>query len=258
MNQPLIYFQDISKEIYHRWWILFIGMIIGGFLGLLINRLIFPPIFAPDARISILINFQKVGHLETNEQDQYIGAAISLFQSDEVILQTIDKLAKNNIDISESEFKKNATIERQLNEVIFRYTDTDLSIAVLVTNLWSQEAFNYFSEAYDHAVKYSILLEEQDLLDSCFQQTGLTQPSDFDCIETIKQNNYGNDDQIKNLLIEKEKSKGIFPGLSFTYISQAESSQEPVRNQTNIHVLSGVFFGLMVTYLIFYFVPRKK
>ncbi len=235
-----------NAKIFHNWWLLLVGGIIGGIIAYLTSIIFFPPIFVAEAELSVSINFKEVGHLSQYEQDQMIGNIISLFQMNEVINETITNISDKNLDVST--FKKSCFTERQVNSILFRCQSTDPTVGTRWANQWAMVSHEIFSEAYFHALKYESLMREQLSYESCIQQSYFIFPTPAECLDILPDNlSFDNLNQM--LQQELLLSKNIFPGIRFSDVISAEIPQKASRYQTNNLVLSGAIFGLLVSFI---------
>lgn len=235
-----------NEKIFQNWWLLLIGGIIGGLVAYFLSIIFIPPIFVAEAELSVVINFKEVGHLSQYEQDQMIGNIISLFQTNEVINETITNIDDPNLNISN--FKNSCFIERQVNSILFRCQSTDPAIGTQWANHWTIVSHEVLSETYFHALNYESLKRGQLSFESCIQRSYFIFPTPIECLDLLPDHLSIED---FNQLLQQEMllSKNIFPGIKFSDVIPAEIPQKASRFQTNNLVMSGAIFGLLVSFL---------
>jgi len=240
-----------SKSFYSKsrklWWILVTGGIIGALLGLAINMLFIKPIFTAESSISAVINFDQVGHLTQYEQDQFIGHVMTFLQSEEVIEGTLVKLKSTSLDSDFQGFSNSCLLERNLDEIVFRCNNNSPILAKTYADIWKEVGLNFLLEALNHAQKYNALIAIQNQIDKCLQLSAFTINSNHYCDLNIDSFDFLSGETRKEL----ELSKGIFAGFSIVDGSSSKIPNRPVRNNTNLMVLSGAIFGFIISYFIF-------
>lgn len=252
MNSASFDLQTISNRIFHFWWILVLGGIIGSLFGLIANRIFIKPLYVAEASISVLINFKEVGHLSQYEQDQMIGHVKSLFNSNDVIERTFFQGDQKTLGYDLNRFKEECFLEQKVNEVIFRCVNTSPQIAMELANTWSEISYSELLDAYNHAKIYQSLSTIEKQYEKCIELSAMRNPSFYEC-ELIQFDNLSLEKMTLTLKSEYEKSKGVFPGLTFTYGYKASLPKLPVRFQSNTMVLSAGLIGMIFSFLMIIF-----
>lgn len=234
------------------WWILVIGGVIGALIGLAINKIFIKPLFTAESSISAVINFDQVGHLTQYEQDQFIGHIMTFLQSKEVIEGTINLIRSEELSIDFQEFTSACQLERNLDEIVFRCNHNSPTLAKTYVDRWKEIGLNLLLEALTHAQKYNALLEKQNQIDKCLQLSAFSYNSVHYCDLRIESYDLLSSETKK----EFELSKGIFAGISILNGSPSSVPDRPVRNNTNLMVLSGALFGLIISFFLI-ITPKK-
>lgn len=230
----------ISKN----WGKLIIGGLVGSLIAFFISLLFFHPIYTAQSEISIVINFKEVGHLTQYEQDQVIGNVMSLFSSSEVVDETIANIKDE--PPTTTEFRKNCFLERQVNSIFFRCQSTNPNLAVNWANQWGQISQKSLEVAYTHAIKYEELMRKQQSYENCVEKSVFTLPTFMDCSALFSDQKQF--EELHQTLDQEFKfGKNIYPGIKFSEIIPARIPTRAIRNQTNLLVLSGAFFGFFLT-----------
>lgn len=239
---------DLFLNINKAWLQLLVFGFVGALTAFFIGKFLIQPVYVSDAKVSVGINFKQVGHLSQYEQDQYIGLVEALFLSDTVTQKTLDSLSTNGVDLSIEEFKENRVLEREINNLIFKYKNNQPEPAKKIVSAWVNVAFSELEIAYDHATSYHLLMNRLSSYEKCIERAANLKYGYFcDSMITL----LPSDDELS---AERENSRGIFPGLVFDQIDNVGSNPVPVQNQTNLLVLAGFFLGLFfkLTFLIFF------
>ena len=152
------------------------------------------------------------------------------------------------MDYDLSTFTENCFLEQKVNDIIFRCINTDPQIAMALANKWSEVSYSELTIAYDHAKIYQSLMTAENEFEKCIELSSLDIPSFYEC-KLIRSNNSTLAKMTSDLKSEYEKSKGIFPGLTFTYGSSASLPKTPIRYQTNTMVLFSGIAGMIIAFL---------
>jgi hypothetical protein len=236
----------LSEKIFQFWWMLLIGGMVGGIIAFISTYFLVSPDYLAEAKMSIIINFKEVGHLSQYEQDQMIGNVISMFQSNDITEETIDLLGDDMVSISE--FRNSCFMERQVNTLFFRCISNDPVLSQKWVNHWANISYDKLSTAYGHALQFEKLQRKQDSFELCVQRSYDAFPSSSDCKKLIS-DQFTQEQLIAEIEYERLNSKNIFPGFKFSEITSAEIPQKPVRNNTNIYVLTGSLFGFIISFI---------
>jgi hypothetical protein len=244
MEQKSIFIPELFHKIQTNWWVISLFTFTFTFLSILLSYLVIKPIYTAEAVISLQINFKEVGHLTQFEQDQYIGVIRSFFLSDEIINSVVSQLQVSG-EIAPKEFLDDCFLEREINELIFRCQNNSPEIAAIRASNWSRTSYSGLEEAYQHAENYHRLLIKNAQYETCITQQMISPPAFFDC--SVWGNPVsGFESQIET---ERKLSKGVFPGIMFSYSSDAAIPKNPVRYGRNALIISGLLLGLITSIL---------
>lgn len=249
---------DLIKKISNQWQIIVVLMIIGGLAGLL-GSLFIQPIYESSATYSVTIDYTQTGALTDIQEDQAMRGVGSVLMSDRVISQTLSQLKDiASIELNQSDFLRDASIDREEFRWTIRFKATDKVKAESVVRIWAEAADEVINQALVHANTNQVLAESMSALKICVQ--GLSQKSQneicgcFDPRELV--NVIG--EISGQMQKEKEESLGLFHALSVVLINGASQAQSPVLGQRNVLVLSGVFIGLIISLVITAALANKR
>ena len=153
-----------------------------------------------------------------------------------------------SMDYDSSLFKEDCFLEQKVNDIIFRCINTDPHLAMALANKWSEVSYSELTIAYDHAKNYQSLVTAENEYEKCIELSSLDIPSFYEC-KLIRSDSSILAKMTSDLKSEYEKSKGIFPGLTFTYGSKANLPKTPIRYQTNTMVLFSGMAGMIIAFL---------
>ena len=243
-------FLDLIKAITARWYVLTVGMIIGGLFAWG-GTFFMPPIYESDAVFYVSIDYTQTGMLTDVEEDQIMRGIGDMIFSDETTLATINELEGEGVKISKEEFYDDAIFEREEFRWAIRYRDPNPVLAFQVVQAWANQADILIQNSLAHARTVASYEEVLTGLESCLQRTTQTAAPDDDCsvdnIDTI----LWEIDKLNDLIVvEKDASRGLFSGAATELVEAPEVSVNPMRHQVNILVLSGIFIGLLVSIVL--------
>jgi hypothetical protein len=241
---------ELFSRINHQWMFFLLCGLGGALLSFFFSLLFFKTSYISFSQISVNINFKEIGHLNQYEQDQHIGLVEALFLSDDVVQDTLASLAAQNVNLSKQEFLDHRLVERKANIILLKYVSKDKNLPQIIVTTWTQTAFQSLSDTYQHAATYQSLMDLQNAYESCFQNAA-TFPAIADCSILLKQL-----PDTQTIWLEKQLSKGLFPGLTFFLLDEESSPPQEIRYQTNALVLAGFFTGLMFALILLLFVKR--
>ena len=237
--------KDSLDILIKRWWVVIIFAIFGGIVGQILHFFI-PPIYETQASMGISIDYSRTGLLTDIEEDQIFGTIADVFSTDIVLKNVIEEANNQNITIDKSLLKRIVIHERTDNTWLFKAQYTDPEIASQLANIWIVEAYNALDEAYEHTLIAEGYQRYIDSLTDCLQQFTVVQPTHSYC--SIN-NLFEIQDRLTEVTqlekIERQKSLGINPGVSFRIDSKAVIPQKPTRHHVNTLIFSGSIIGFI-------------
>jgi capsular polysaccharide biosynthesis protein len=154
-----------------RWWLIAIGVIVGGLLGWGFSRL-HAPLYDAQALLVINIDYQQAPELvqKTDDhftEDQIIGAASAVVVSTYVLDQVNAGLQAQGIKLDWEKYVRNLASERRRSQFFLRVRDRDPRLAATVANLWAEKAYAALVDFQQHAVKARALREYLAGMSAC-------------------------------------------------------------------------------------------
>lgn len=239
-------FLDLIKYAGSRWYMLVIGMIVGGLAGMGAVSLL-PELYESNAVFNVTIDYTQTGALSDVEEDQAMRGVGDIIFSDEIVSGTLAALEEQGMLLSKDEFYDDAIFDREEFRWAIRYRDANPQTAFIVVEAWSLEADRVLQEALEHARLASSYQGVLTGLESCLQRTtGPVSGSDACSYENIEEI-LAEIDQVSALVkSEKEESKGLLPALSVQLLEKAKVPSQAMRYQVNMLVLNGALIGLLI------------
>ena len=122
----------------HSWWMLVIGMVLGGLAGFAFNY-VQQPTYQAKATVFTVIDYQKIRDVRLSEydEDMTINSVQSVMLSTDVIGSLIMEIAKSGISLDYTSFMDRMSIYRKFTDYELFYRDYDPEIAQLIVNTWA-------------------------------------------------------------------------------------------------------------------------
>jgi hypothetical protein len=234
----------------NKWWVIAVLMMVGGFTGELLSSFR-SPVYAATSTITTSIDFGRTGILSDVEEDQIMGIAGDLIQSEDIILALFNTSGNMEDDLSLQENRKKLVAERNHSNWVLRVLDEDPQKAAKIANDWVGLAYEALLDARSHAIRANALLDYQDSLVFCIERIAVFEPVHTGCSYKDWQDL---NEQIKlvsdEIALEKELSRGVSPALEFIISGQAWIPNKPVRNNKGGDIFSGALIGFLAAILI--------
>jgi hypothetical protein len=130
--------KDELLKMLRLWWVLVIGMILGGLAGLAIAYTR-PPVYQAKATLYTSIDFQKINDVRLTEydEDMTINSVQSVLLSNDVIESVIVSAAESDVALGYAAFMGHMSIYRKFTDYELFFRDADPAIAQLVVNEWA-------------------------------------------------------------------------------------------------------------------------
>jgi uncharacterized protein involved in exopolysaccharide biosynthesis len=130
-----------KNEILHilrSWWLLVIGMVLGGVAGFVFNY-VQQPTYQAKATVFTVIDYQKINDVRLSEydEDMTINSVQSVMLSTDVIGSLIMEMAESGYSLDYTSFMDRMSIYRKFTDFELFFRDSDPKIAQLVVNTWS-------------------------------------------------------------------------------------------------------------------------
>lgn len=234
---------DLIKKISEKWYVLTFLLFIGGAAGLAVS-FFKPPIFQSSASFSVIIDYTQTGALSDVQEDQAMRGVGYLLLSDHVIDETLASIKASYDTVIERErFLENASIDRGDFNWTIRYRGQKPEDVYRIVDTWASSSLQNFENALIHANTAQSYLTILNRLINSYQLTSeetdnrSDDPSNLKRLEEIV-------DLSQKISEEKELAKGLFFALSIHMTNDATLADTPIRNQTNLFVISGALAGI--------------
>ncbi|MCE5207671.1 MAG: hypothetical protein LLG42_05085 [Chloroflexi bacterium] len=242
---------DILQIALRRWWVIVLGMCLGGMLGMGLHLLI-PPVYQTRAVISAGVDFARTGKLTDVEEDYIIKKVGDLIGSDAVIEETIELAAAQGINLDRRTFDEMHFLQRSFNDWLLVVRAEDPQQATVLANLWADAAWSALSEASLHLIKldsYEKYLDSQITCRDLQLTTGLRSICFLASVADI---NSQIDETVSIMQTERLAARGLVSGTVINLTEYATVPAAPKILGRNTLTLAGALLGGLLACLFLF------
>jgi hypothetical protein len=253
--------QNISLEssfilLKQGWKIIVIGVILGGLFGLAVSSKLSAE-YETKSVFSFSIDYARTGLLTDIEEDQAMEIAGDLINSTQVFQATQTRADAMGLKITSEEFRSRLTAERRFDQWLLKVRWNNPETAARLANLWSETTLEAMQSAQQAAWKADSLHRYILSLESCFQQSTSGLPAQPLC-QASNRSELQTEMQKSGVDLQRwqNDSKGIFPGLNYTWAQEASVPDAPIQHSQGSLIFAGCLIGLMASAIISLFVLK--
>lgn len=236
----------VFEQALARWWMVALITICGGGIGWAFHWQN-PPLYEARAVFSVSIDFVQTGNLDQYEVDHAINMAGDLIGSTSVLDQVASQARAQGIQVDAQSLLANGTVERQEQNYMLRYRNTDPQKAAIVANLWAEEGLRELQTAFEHSLSANDLQQRIDELEMCLRRSVAVDPVYSGCgLQDLGQIQAEIQKENAALIPEVQASRGIIPALRFELSQKATAPTRPAVFDQNKLVLAGAFIGFLL------------
>ncbi len=233
------------------WWVILLGLCLGGFIGAGVNHFR-PPIYQAQAVISTGIDFARTGKLTDVEEDYMIKKVGDLIKSDAVIEETLKRASAQGMELDRQAFDQMHFLQRSFNDWLLIVRSQDPRQAARLSNLWAEAAWSALEEASDHLIRldaYRSYLNSQITCRDLQFTTNLGTICYLESPEDIGKQIDQTQALIKN---EQLAARGLVNGVVFNLTALASVPNEPQIRGRGTMALAGALIGGLLACLSFF------
>jgi len=233
-----------------KWWILAIGGIVGGLLGLLLGGLR-QPIYQAASVLAVNVDYGRTKPLELVVEDRALDRVWALVLSDAVLEATRTRLVESVGEAPDwatlADLRQHIRLDNRLSRwELFGISSTPAHAAA-IANAWADVSYQTLVDAQSHAWQ-AITLQGEAFLVACAQTIpGQAAQVLWECVAS--QPGVRPED-VAALRAEIDASHGILPILTFERIQAATEPDDPTLWGRGGLVLSGALTGMLVALAI--------
>lgn len=231
------------------WWVVVAAAIIGGLVGLAAFA-VKKPVYEAQATFTMGIDFVRTGILTQYDKDIALTTAHGVIFSAAVMHQIADIADQNDIPVDYEMLKDTARMERKASQWTLRVRANDPNDAAFLVNQWVDIGMAALDEAYQHALAADSLQDTIDSLETCLQQVAINAVVPLCPYQTMAELEAELKTAGDRLFIEKQASRNLFPGITYSLDQRATPPSEPALYGRNTLALAGVLIGLLAGVII--------
>ncbi len=242
---------DLLNIALRRWWVIVLGMCLGGMLGMGLHLLILP-VYQTRAVISAGVDFARTGKLTDVEEDYIIKKVGDLIGSDAVIEETIELAAAQGINLDRQTFDEMHFLQRSFNNWLLVVRAENPQQATVLANLWADAAWAALTESSLHLIKldsYETALNSQITCRDLQLTSGL---SSICVLGTTSDIETQIDETASIMQTERLAARGLVSGTVFNLTEYAAVPAEPQILGSNTLVLAGTLLGGLLACLFLF------
>jgi uncharacterized protein involved in exopolysaccharide biosynthesis len=252
--------EDLYQATLQHWWILFLGVVLGGLAGLTATYFT-DPLYEASASILISIDFNRASIRDDFTIYQANDRVRELLLSDETLQGSIDRLgvdSTNDLFNSPAEFRDHLRIAQHPASFELFFYAHEPKLAAEGANAWAQAGIASIEQAYLYAVRaveyQSALYEANCTLE--LRTVGTEERPIWVC----NSDDLGiNAEDLPDLLLDEVMgSRGILPIYSFALGQEATAPQKPILWSRTEFILAGIGLGTVLGFLASYFIQSVR
>jgi len=255
---------EIVRGLISRWPWLVIGMLVGGMLGLVLG-FSQPPVYEASAFLQVSVDHNRAVIPDDYTLLRAFDKVRLIFLADDTINQVLEaysiEAANANSIQSVADFRSSIKLtQRPEGFQLFVYSGSPTDASNLA-NLWGEVALSEIEEASKHALRAA---DYQSALYGAWcqmatREVGAESQSIWSC--HFGEDQINPDELADDILEEVQKSRGIIPVFSFSWIEKSSPPEKPITFTSGWSVLSGALLGLIISsaYQVYrYLLPESK
>jgi len=244
--QPFLILQTSLRT----WWIVVLGMVIGGALGFVFDTFL-PSIYQAQSVITVNVDFTRTGPLTDVEEDYMIIAVGALIDSDEVVDLALQRAQEQGYAIDRAGFDRIRDLQRSFTQWLMIVRHPDPVVAMALANFWGETAREVLENAESHSLQVGLLQQKQDVWMICLQPVEDDQPAPSICSRSSQAEIKAEIDMLsEQLQEEKLAAHGLVNGTQVAFTSHAQFPAAPELRGRNALVLAGGLIGFLLSSVI--------
>lgn len=241
------------QNILHRWWLVVIGILIGGIFGLVLADLR-PAVYEAETFLIASMNFPPNDYYTQYEEDYAFTVAATHIAPLAMSSTLVQALQEEGYTVTVEEFLRSASLERMQASWALRYRSPDPDLAAAVVELWVVQAYEKLADLREHSLQAQAYAEQLRFLNTCYRYAliprseNLTFPPDYQLVCVFHSAGKIHSEQINTsrLLAEEIRlSRGLNPYFVIDIPDTAGTQVYKTAYDRNLIVLAGALIGFV-------------
>lgn len=234
------------------WGVILAGFLLGGLLGLGVTRFRMPQ-YEASATILISVDRNRASIRDDITIYQADDRVRALILADDTLWQAMELLNRSDAEQkfdTPSDFRSQTRITQKPASIDLLFYANDPYLAAEAANAWASASISELEKAFIYAVRAAEL--QQAIYEAHCELDLRVEGTDMRAVWVcVSENSELNAEDLPHQLLEEAKaSRGILPFYSFSLGQAASVPQAPILWSRNLLILSGLFLGAILGFLI--------
>jgi hypothetical protein len=238
--------RKILETILKNWWIVTLLIVLGGLIGLGLNRLV-PPLYESGFSILTSVDYTNTGEMTQFEEDLGMEAVGAVLFNPPLLEKIAQFARQEGIQIDANQLASAMRVERRIGTWRARVDRADPQQSLRLAQIWLKMASADLKSAQSHALMADALLRKQGALEKCLAQSATNLPSAGECGPgDVKALQSQLKSSVQLVAQERSSAMGLSSGILISQPPEEVTSPQIVRQQRSYAVLAGGLLGLVL------------
>lgn len=253
---------DIKPVLFQRsflknWWVIVLGMVVGGLLGLVISNSL-TPVYESDfiiiTNVRISVN-KEITEIMLDAAINHIG---DLAYNPVVVERLEDAMTRQGVMLTFEMLIDSSSIERRLNATHLKVRWKDPDIAMRIANTWGLVLYDMLQDGYKQALIAEDLTSYQATLETCLKDEDSTGCGTY-CGLTKEALQAEITRLSTDIAAARNESLGLYPELTVSQYKEADLAEKPAFYEKRSLILAGMGIGFLLSLLFLeVWLPSRK
>jgi len=251
--------QPISfrKSFLTHWWVIVLGIVVGGLLGMVISSSL-PPIYESDFIIISDVRISLSKEITEIMLDAAINHVGDLAYNPVVVDRLNAAMTRQGVLLTFDLLIDSSSIERRLNATYLKVRWKDPDISMQIANTWGLILFDMLQDGYKQALIAEDLSSYQATLETCLMDEDIAGCGTY-CGLTKEALQKEITRLAYDIAVARNESLGLYPELTISQYKEADFAEKPAYYEQRSLVLAGMGIGFLLSILLLeVWFPNRK